>query len=136
MTNTRNGARISNELSTQDWISLMKELNDLSKLTQIKVENQFTAEDIENLKTFCAHLGAFFKKHQPLINRIAGMSDIPVYECHNEIKWVICTQCRDLIVPNDSGICLSCQGKFDKSNQPDNWDNIHKHSMHESEDLE
>ena len=42
------------------------------------------------------------------------------------IKWMFCTQCKQTVWLNDVGICLMCQKKYNKFNQPDSWDNAPK----------
>lgn len=41
-------------------------------------------------------------------------------------NWMVCTMCRQTVRLNDIGICMHCQGKYDKHNQPDSWDNLHR----------
>lgn len=41
-------------------------------------------------------------------------------------KWMYCTQCKQTVVQNDCGICLHCQGKYEKHEQPDSWTNLVK----------
>ena len=41
-------------------------------------------------------------------------------------KWMVCTMCRQTVLQNDIGICLHCQRKYDRHNQPDSWDNLHR----------
>ena len=44
----------------------------------------------------------------------------------DEINWMFCTQCKRTVVRNLSGICLHCQGAYDRLSQPDSWDNMHR----------
>ena len=36
---------------------------------------------------------------------------------------MVCTQCRQTVWRNDIGICMHCQHKYERFNQPDSWDN-------------
>lgn len=44
----------------------------------------------------------------------------------SELLWMVCTMCRQTVIQNDVGICQHCQGKYDRHNQPDSWDNMHR----------
>ncbi len=41
-------------------------------------------------------------------------------------NWMVCTMCRQTVVQNDCGICLHCQRKYERHDQPDSWDNLHR----------
>ena len=43
---------------------------------------------------------------------------------YEDVNWMFCTQCKQVVVQNDNGICLRCQGAYTEANQPDSWKNV------------
>jgi len=44
----------------------------------------------------------------------------------NNFKWMVCTQCKQTVLQNPTGVCLKCNGPFDVNDQPDSWKNLHR----------
>ena len=41
-----------------------------------------------------------------------------------KLIWMCCTQCKQVVLQNETGICLKCQGKYSEKNQPDSFRNV------------
>lgn len=51
---------------------------------------------------------------------------------YEDILWMFCTQCTQVVIQNDNGICLRCQGSYTEKTQPDSWKNVTETELLES----